>query len=49
MLDSLVSSKLYREGSVGYVSKSSGMSDELDNIISSTTDDVYEGVAIGGD
>ena len=49
MMDNIVASKLYRAGSVGYVSKSGGMSNELNNIISRTTDGVYEGVAIGGD
>ncbi|KAI7887068.1 ATP citrate lyase isoform 2 [Lichtheimia hyalospora FSU 10163] len=49
MMDNIVASKLYRPGSVGYVSKSGGMSNELNNIISRTTDGVYEGVAIGGD
>ncbi|KAK9485782.1 citrate synthase-like protein [Lipomyces starkeyi] len=49
MMDNIVASKLYRPGSVGYVSKSGGMSNELNNIISQTTDGVYEGVAIGGD
>ncbi|ORX95628.1 ATP-citrate synthase [Basidiobolus meristosporus CBS 931.73] len=49
MMDNIVSSKLYRPGSVGYVSKSGGMSNELNNIISRSTNGVYEGVAIGGD
>ena len=49
MMDNIVSSKLYRAGSVAYVSKSGGMSNELNNIISQCTDGVYEGVAIGGD
>jgi ATP citrate (pro-S)-lyase len=49
MLDNIISSKLYRPGSVAYVSRSGGMSNELNNIISRTTDGVYEGVAIGGD
>lgn len=49
MMDNIVASKLYRQGSVGYVSKSGGMSNELNNIISTTTNGVYEGVAIGGD
>ncbi|RLN75156.1 hypothetical protein BBJ28_00011184, partial [Nothophytophthora sp. Chile5] len=49
MLDNIVQSKLYRPGSVAYVSKSGGMSNELNNIIAQTTDGVYEGVAIGGD
>lgn len=48
-MDNIVASKLYRKGSVGYVSKSGGMSNELNNIISQTTNGVYEGVAIGGD
>ena len=49
MMDNIVASKLYRKGSVGYVSKSGGMSNELNNIVANTTDGVYEGVAIGGD
>lgn len=49
MMDNIVASKLYRPGSVAYVSKSGGMSNELNNIISHTTDGVYEGIAIGGD
>jgi len=49
MMDNIIDSKLYRPGSVAYVSKSGGMSNELNNIISRHTDGVYEGVAIGGD
>lgn len=49
MMDNIVASKLYRKGSVGYVSKSGGMSNELNNIIAANTDGVYEGIAIGGD
>ncbi|KAF1821659.1 ATP-citrate synthase subunit 1 [Dissoconium aciculare CBS 342.82] len=49
MMDNIVASKLYRKGSVGYVSKSGGMSNELNNIVAQYTDGVYEGVAIGGD
>ncbi|VVT51119.1 uncharacterized protein SAPINGB_P002990 [Magnusiomyces paraingens] len=49
MMDNIVASKLYRPGSVAYVSKSGGMSNELNNIIAHTTDGVYEGIAIGGD
>ncbi|KAJ3337312.1 citrate synthase [Gonapodya sp. JEL0774] len=49
MMDNIVSSLLYRPGSVAYVSKSGGMSNELNNIISRTTNGVAEGVAIGGD
>eukprot|EP01034_Spumella_vulgaris_P031196 gene31196-38547_t len=49
MLDNIIMSKLYRAGSVAYVSKSGGMSNELNNIICRNSDGVYEGVAIGGD
>lgn len=49
MMDNIISSKLYRPGSVGYVSKSGGMSNELNNILSLVTDGTYEGIAIGGD
>lgn len=49
MLDNIIMSKLYRPGSVAYVSKSGGMSNELNNIIARNSDGVYEGVAIGGD
>ena len=35
--------------SVAYVSRSGGMSNELNNILSLNTDGVFEGVAIGGD
>jgi ATP citrate (pro-S)-lyase len=49
MMDNILASKLYRPGSVAYVSRSGGMSNELNNIIAHNTDGVYEGVAIGGD
>ncbi|GMT32112.1 hypothetical protein PFISCL1PPCAC_23409, partial [Pristionchus fissidentatus] len=49
MMDNILASKLYRPGSVAYVSRSGGMSNELNNIISGNTDGVFEGIAIGGD
>nr|AKM12497.1 ATP citrate lyase [Phaffia rhodozyma]AKM12498.1 ATP citrate lyase [Phaffia rhodozyma]AKM12499.1 ATP citrate lyase [Phaffia rhodozyma] len=49
MMDNILSSKLYRAGSVGYVSKSGGMSNELNNILNIFTNGTYEGIAIGGD
>src|SRR3569833_1097114 len=49
MMDNIVASKLYRKGAVGYGSKSGGMSNELNNIVSATTDGVYEREALGGD
>ncbi|XP_057293409.1 ATP-citrate synthase-like [Hydractinia symbiolongicarpus] len=49
MLDNILASKLYRPGSVGYISRSGGLSNELNNIIARNTDGVNEGIAIGGD
>merc|ERR1712232_603798 len=49
MLDNIVMSRLYRPGSIAYVSKSGGMSNELNNMVCRAADGVYEGVAIGGD
>uniref|UniRef100_A0A1I7Z5B6 ATP citrate synthase n=1 Tax=Steinernema glaseri TaxID=37863 RepID=A0A1I7Z5B6_9BILA len=49
MMDNILASKLYRPGSVGYVSRSGGMSNELNNVISLNSNGVYQGVAIGGD
>lgn len=49
MLDNVIASRLYRPGSIGYVSRSGGLSNELNNICSRVADGIYEGVAIGGD
>lgn len=49
VLDNIISSKLYRPGSVAFVSKSGGLSNELNNIISRNSNGVCEGIAIGGD
>jgi len=48
-LENIIRCKLYRPGTVGFVSVSGGLFNELNNIISQATDGVYEGVAIGGD
>jgi len=48
-IDNIIESKLHRPGSVGFVSKSGGLSNEAYNIISRNTDGLYEGIAIGGD
>jgi ATP citrate (pro-S)-lyase len=48
-IENITMSKLYRKGSVCYVSKSGGMSNELNNIIARHSDGVCDGVAIGGD
>ena len=49
MIENILKAKLYRPGSVGYVSKSGGMMNEMFHIISRATNGIYEGVAIGGD
>ena len=41
--------KLYRPGSVGFVSVSGGLSNEAYNVIARNTDGLNEGIAIGGD
>eukprot|EP01098_Paradermamoeba_levis_P016941 TRINITY_DN943_c0_g4_i2.p1 TRINITY_DN943_c0_g4~~TRINITY_DN943_c0_g4_i2.p1 ORF type:complete len:622 (-),score=220.36 TRINITY_DN943_c0_g4_i2:323-2110(-) len=48
-IDNIITCKLYRPGSVGFVSKSGGLSNEMYNILSKTTNGLYEGIAIGGD
>lgn len=48
-IENIIESKLHRPGSVGFVSKSGGMSNESYNIIAQMTDGVNEGIAIGGD
>jgi ATP citrate (pro-S)-lyase len=48
-IENIIESKLHRPGSVGFVSKSGGLSNEAYNIIARNTDGLYEGIAIGGD
>jgi succinyl-CoA synthetase alpha subunit len=48
-IENIKLTKLYRAGSVGFVSKSGGMSNEMYFMISQNSDGIYEGVAIGGD
>ncbi len=48
-LENIKEQKLYRRGSVGLVTKSGGLLNEMFNIISHNTDGIFEGVAIGGD
>ncbi|KAA8493699.1 ATP-citrate synthase beta chain protein 1 [Porphyridium purpureum] len=48
-LDNIITCKLHRPGSVGFVSKSGGLSNEMYNVLSRTTDGLYEGIAVGGD
>ncbi|KAL4572470.1 hypothetical protein LXL04_019247 [Taraxacum kok-saghyz] len=46
--DNIIQCKLYRPGSVGLVSKSGGMSNELYNTIARVTDGLYEGDVFPG-
>jgi len=48
-VDNVLRSKLYRPGSVGLVTKSGGLSNEMYNLLSTATDGLFEGIAIGGD
>lgn len=48
-MENIRMAKLYRPGSVGFVSVSGGMSNEAYNIIARNTDGLNEGIAIGGD
>ncbi len=48
-IENIILSKLYRPGSVGFVSKSGGLSNEMNFMIGQNTDGIYEGIAIGGD
>lgn len=47
--ENIVDSKLYQKGSVGVVTVSGGMSNEIYNIVNKNTDGLNEGVAVGGD
>ncbi len=48
-IENIVASKLYRPGSVGLVTKSGGMLNEMFNLIARNADGINIGIAIGGD
>lgn len=48
-VENIITCKLHRPGSVGFVSKSGGLSNEMYNILARVTDGLYEGIAVGGD
>jgi len=48
-IENIISSKLYRPGSVGLVTRSGGLFNELSNMIAKEADGIVEGIAIGGD
>jgi succinyl-CoA synthetase alpha subunit len=47
--DNIIEAKLHRPGSVGYVGKSGGLTNETFNSVARNADGVYEGIAVGGD
>ena len=48
-IQNIINSKLHRPGSVGLVTRSGGLFNELSNVIARNADGLAEGVAIGGD
>ncbi len=48
-IENIIAAKLFRPGSVGFVSVSGGLSNEAYHLIARTTDGLNEGIAIGGD
>jgi len=48
-MQNIKDTKLYRRGSVGFVSVSGGLSNEGYNIVARNTDGIYEGYAVDGD
>ncbi|KAH3762792.1 ATP-citrate synthase, mitochondrial [Pelomyxa schiedti] len=48
-IDNILQCKMYRPGSVGLVTKSSGLANEMCNLIAKTTDGIYECVSVGSD
>ncbi|WP_022847028.1 citrate/2-methylcitrate synthase [Desulfurobacterium sp. TC5-1] len=48
-IENIVKSKLHRPGSVGLVTRSGGLFNELSNVIARNADGIVEGIAIGGD
>lgn len=48
-IENIIESKLYRPGSVGLVTKSGGLANELFRTITENSNGIVEGIAIGGD
>lgn len=48
-VENIITCKLHRPGSIGFVSKSGGLSNEMYNVLARVTDGLYEGIAVGGD
>ncbi len=48
-IENIINSKLHRPGSVGLVTRSGGLFNELSNVIARNANGIAEGIAIGGD
>ncbi len=48
-IENIIKSKLHRPGSVGLVTRSGGLFNELSNVIARNANGIAEGIAIGGD
>eukprot|EP00300_Choanocystis_sp_HF-7_P012584 c17943_g1_i2.p1 GENE.c17943_g1_i2~~c17943_g1_i2.p1 ORF type:complete len:598 (+),score=169.82 c17943_g1_i2:199-1794(+) len=48
-IENILQCRLYRPGSVAFVTRSGGLSNELNFLLSRTSDGTREGIAIGGD
>lgn len=48
-MENVVTSVLYQPGSIGFVTRSGGLANELNHILSVVSDGVHSGIAIGGD
>lgn len=48
-IENIVASGLYQKGSVWFVSRSGGMSNEMFRVIGTRTDGIHTGIALGGD
>ena len=48
-IENIIESRLYKKGSIGFVSRSGGMSNEMYRVISKRTDGLHTGIALGGD
>ncbi len=48
-IENIIASWLYKKGSVGFVSRSGGMSNEMFRVIGTRTDGIHTGIALGWD
>ena len=48
-IENIIESRLYEKGSIGFVSRSGGMSNEMYRVISKRTDGIHTGIALGWD